>query len=120
MVHLHKPTYHINDSGPVGPSGSENPTRSGQTDPVFRLQHLPASPELDEPVEDEEDEEAEEQHVAQQFGLTASGQLLHSADGGAEQTPGRVKVRVLVTAEGGPVSACSPNHSVHSRNKHYH
>lgn len=43
------------------------------------------SPQLDEPVQDKEDKQAEEQHVAQQFGLTASGQLLHSADGGTEQ-----------------------------------
>lgn len=43
------------------------------------------SPQLDEPVQDKEDEKAEEQHVAQQFGLTASGQLLDSANGGTKQ-----------------------------------
>ena len=59
------------------------------------LNRVPLSPQLDEPVEDKEDEQAEEQHVAQQFSLTASGQLLHSADGGTEQAACRVKVRVL-------------------------
>lgn len=44
------------------------------------------SPQLDEPVEDKEDEKAEEEHVAQQFGLAASGQLFHSADGGTKQS----------------------------------
>lgn len=48
-------------------------------------QRAPLSPQLDEPVQDEEDEKAEEQHVTQQFGLTASGQLLDSADSGTEQ-----------------------------------
>lgn len=43
------------------------------------------SPQLNEPVEYKEDKKAEEQHVAQQFGLTASGQLFDSADGGAQQ-----------------------------------
>lgn len=56
------------------------------------LNRVLLSPQLDEPVEDKEDEQAEEQHVAQQFSLTASGQLLHSADGGTEQAAGRVKV----------------------------
>lgn len=50
------------------------------------------SPQLDEPVQDEEDKKAEEQHVAQEFCLTASGQLLDSADGGTEQSACRVKV----------------------------
>lgn len=54
------------------------------------------SPQLDEPVQNKEDEKAEEQHVAQQFGLTASGQLLHSADGGAKQSTSRVKVCVHI------------------------
>lgn len=54
------------------------------------------SPQLDEPVQDKEDKKAEEQHVAQQFGLTAPGQLLDSADGGAEQSACRVKVRVHI------------------------
>lgn len=53
------------------------------------------SSQLDKPVENKEDKEAEEQHVAQQFGLAASGQLLDSTDGGAEQPARRVKVRVL-------------------------
>lgn len=43
------------------------------------------SPELDEPVQDEENKKAEEQHVAQQFGLATSGQLLYSANGGTKQ-----------------------------------
>lgn len=34
---------------------------------------MPSSPQFDEPVEDKEDKKAEEQHVAEQFGLTASG-----------------------------------------------
>lgn len=55
----------------------------------------PLSPQLDEPVEDEEDEEAEEQHVAEQFGLAAPGELLHPANGGAQKAPRGVKVRVL-------------------------
>lgn len=59
------------------------------------LNRVLLSPQLDEPVEDKEDEQAEEQHVAQQFSLTASGQLLHSANGGTEQAACRVKVRVL-------------------------
>ena len=58
------------------------------------------SSQLEEPVEDKEDKEAEEQHVAQQFGLTASGELLDPADGGAEQAARRVKVRVLVWDRG--------------------
>lgn len=62
---------------------------NGSSDPVRR------SPQLDEPVEDEEDETAEEQHVAEQFGLAASRQLLDAADGGAQQAAGGVKVRVL-------------------------
>lgn len=53
------------------------------------------SPQLDEPVQDKEDKKAKEQHVAQQFGLTASGQLFDSADGGAKQSARGVKVRVL-------------------------
>lgn len=53
------------------------------------------SPQLDEPVEDKEDKKAEEQHVAEQFGLAASGQLLYSANGGAQQSARRIKVRVL-------------------------
>lgn len=44
------------------------------------------SPQLDEPVQDKENKKAEEQHVAQQFGLAASGQLLNSADGGTKQS----------------------------------
>lgn len=58
------------------------------------------SPQLDEPVEDKEDEKAEEEHVAQQFGLAASGQLFHSADGGAKQSACWVKVCVLVWDRG--------------------
>lgn len=54
------------------------------------------SPQLDEPVEDEEDEKAEEEHVAQELGLAASGELLDPADGGAEQAPRGVKICVLV------------------------
>lgn len=58
-------------------------------------QQGPLSPQLDEPVEDEEDEKAEEEHVAQEFGLAASGELLDPADGGAQQAPRGVKVWVL-------------------------
>lgn len=66
------------------------------------------SPQLDEPVQDEKNEATEEQHVAQEFGLAASGELLDSADGGAEQTPRRVKVRVLVWERGiGSSKSCS-------------
>lgn len=53
------------------------------------------SPQPDKPVQDKEDEKAEEQHVAQQFGLTAPGQLLDSADGGTKQAARGVKVCVL-------------------------
>lgn len=53
------------------------------------------SPQPDKPVQDKEDKKAEEQHVAQQFGLTAPGQLLDSADGGTKQAARRVKVCVL-------------------------
>lgn len=67
---------------------------------AVELNRVLLSPQLDEPVQDKEDEQAEEQHVAQQFGLTAPGQLLHSADGGAEQAACRVKVRVLVCDRG--------------------
>lgn len=63
-------------------------------------QQGPSSPQLDEPVEDEEDKKAEEEHVAQQFGLAASGELLDPADGGAQKAPGGVKIRVLgITTE---------------------
>lgn len=58
-------------------------------------QQGPLSPQLDEPVEDEEDEKAEEEHVTQEFGLAASGELLDPADGGAQQAPRGVKVWVL-------------------------
>lgn len=61
----------------------------------FDCDRVPPSPQLDEPVEDEEDEAAEEQHVAQQLGLAASGELFDAADGGAQQAARRVKVRVL-------------------------
>lgn len=54
------------------------------------------SPQLDEPVEDKEYKKAEEQHVAQQFGLTASGQLFDSADGGTKQAARWVKVCVHI------------------------
>lgn len=59
------------------------------------------SPQLDEPVEDKEDKKAEEQHVAEQFGLAPSGQLLYSANGGSQQSACRIKVRVLWRDEGG-------------------
>lgn len=54
------------------------------------------SPQPDKPVQDKEDEKAEEQHVAQQFGLTAPGQLLDSADGGTKQAARGVKVCVHI------------------------
>lgn len=54
------------------------------------------SPQLNEPIQDKEDKKAEEQHVAQQLGLAASGQLLHSTNGGTQQAACRVKVCVLV------------------------
>lgn len=63
----------------------------------MRSQQGPLSPQLDEPVEDEEDEEAEEEHVAQEFGLAASGQLLDPANGGAQQAARGVKISVLRT-----------------------
>lgn len=52
------------------------------------------SPETEEPVQHQEDEQTEEQHVAQQFALAPSGQLLHSANGGAQEPARRVEVRV--------------------------
>lgn len=58
-------------------------------------QQGPLSPQLDEPVEDEEHEKAEEEHVAQELGLAASGELLDPADGGAQQAARGVKVWVL-------------------------
>lgn len=67
---------------------------------VMWSQQGPLSPQLDEPVEDEEDEEAEEEHVAQQFGLAASGELLDPADGGAQKAPCGVEICVLgITTE---------------------
>lgn len=60
--------------------------QTGEDDGLKKSISALLSPQLDEPVEDKEDEEAEEQHVAQQFGLAASGQLLYSANGGTEQT----------------------------------
>lgn len=62
---------------------------------VMWSQRGPLSPQLDEPVEDEEDEKAEEEHVAQQFGLAASGELLDPADGGAQKPPRGVEICVL-------------------------
>lgn len=64
---------------------------------VMWTQQGPLSPQLDEPVEDEEDEEAEEEHVAQEFGLAAPGQLLDPANGGAQQAARGVKIWVLRT-----------------------
>lgn len=52
---------------------------------------LPSS-QFHEPVQNEKDKKAEEQHVAQQFGGTASGKTLHSANGCTEQATGGVKV----------------------------
>lgn len=82
----------------------------------FDCNRVPPSPQLDEPVEDEEDEAAEEQHVAQQLGLTASGELSDAADGGAQQATRRVEVRVLEFWGGIREVQVQPRH----RTKHPH
>lgn len=94
-------------------------------------QRGPLSPQLDEPVEDEEDEKAEEKHVAQQFGLAASGELLDPADGGTQKAPRGVEICVLgVTPQikTSYVPAKQPNKRsdptarficYHSREKHF-
>lgn len=83
----------------------------------FDCDRVPPSPQLDEPVEDKEDEAAEEQHVAQQLGLTASGELLDAADGGAQQATRRVKVRVLECEGGIGEVQVQPGH--HTKHPHH-